>query len=182
MSIRSTLVRTLVGLFWLAAVAPTAAQPARQPRPLPAPGPGAGFSPAEVQRWFDAFVLVQAQQVLDLGGDQYAKFVTAMRSLQEVRRRNQQERMRLVRELARLSGPQGTGDEPAIQAALASLKAHDAKAVQELEQAYAAVDAVLTPRQRARFRVFEDNMERRKLELLLRARQRQAGRGQGGVR
>ena len=34
-----------------------------------------------------------------------------------------------------------------------------------------AVDQVLDLRQQARFRVFEEQMERRKVELLLRARQ-----------
>ncbi len=34
-----------------------------------------------------------------------------------------------------------------------------------------AVDDVLTVRQQAQFRVFEEQMERRKLELLMRARQ-----------
>ena len=33
------------------------------------------------------------------------------------------------------------------------------------------IDALLEPRQQARFRVFEDQIERRKLELMLRARQ-----------
>jgi hypothetical protein len=37
----------------------------------------------------------------------------------------------------------------------------------------AAVDEVLTLRQRVRFRVFEEQMERRKLELMSRARRAQ---------
>lgn len=168
-----------LGILWLGAVGPATAQPAPAQVPPGRAPVGPALSPAEIQRWFDAFILLQAQQALNLTDDQYGKFVTAMRVLQETRRRNQQERVRLLRELGRLAGPQGSGDEQAIQAALASLKQHDVRAAQELEQAYAAVDAVLSPRQRARFRVFEDNMERRKLDLLVRARQRQAARGRG---
>jgi Spy/CpxP family protein refolding chaperone len=39
----------------------------------------------------------------------------------------------------------------------------------ELQSMHAAIDAVLTPRQRARFRVLQEQMERRKLEVLSRA-------------
>jgi hypothetical protein len=42
------------------------------------------------------------------------------------------------------------------------------------------VDEVLDVRQQARFRMFEDMIERRKLDLLMRARQRAAGRRGGG--
>ena len=52
------------------------------------------------------------------------------------------------------------------------------KAVQDLEmraqvdvkKAYEAIDEVLDVRQQAKFRVFEENMERRKLDLVMRAR------------
>ncbi len=175
------LTQVLIVLSWLLGVVPVTAQPARAPRgqvPPARPPAVAGLSPAEVQRWFDAYILVQAQQALSLTDEQYAKFVGAMRTLQDTRRRHQQERARLVRELARLSA-QSPVDEQAIGTALTSLRQHDANAAEELSRAYAAVDAVLTPRQQARFRVFEENMERRKLELVLRARQRQAARGRG---
>ena len=44
-------------------------------------------------------------------------------------------------------------------------------AAEFIRKAQGAVDQVLDVRQQARFRVFEENMERRKLELLARARQ-----------
>jgi len=40
-----------------------------------------------------------------------------------------------------------------------------------LRKGYSSVDEVLDLRQQARFRVFEERIERRKLELLMRARQ-----------
>jgi hypothetical protein len=50
-----------------------------------------------------------------------------------------------------------------------------------LRKAYDSLDEVLDVRQQARFRIFEENLERRKMDLLLRARQRTAGRrGDGG--
>jgi hypothetical protein len=46
-------------------------------------------------------------------------------------------------------------------------------------KAHDAVDELLDARQQARFRVFEEEMERRKFDLLSRARRRvQRGRGQ----
>ena len=41
----------------------------------------------------------------------------------------------------------------------------------EMRKAYNALDEVLEVRQQARFRVFEEQIERRKIELLTRARQ-----------
>ena len=150
-----------------------AAQDPPPNRPSQPRSPAAGdLSPAEVQRLFDAYALVQAQEILELTDVQYAKFVTAMKALQETRRRNQQERMRMLRELARMAGPNApAGDDQDITAAIATLKQQDAKAALELQKAYDVVDEALTLRQRARFRLFEEQMERRKIELLLRARQ-----------
>jgi len=152
----------------LAAAQDSLQNPPPQPR-----RPAAGdLSPGEVQRLFDAYALVQAQAALELTDAQHAKFVSAMKTLQETRRRNQQERMRMLRELARMAGPNApAGDERGITAAIATLKQQDARAALELQKAYDVVDEALTLRQRARFRLFEEQMERRKIELLLRARQ-----------
>ena len=47
----------------------------------------AATSPAELQRLFDAYVLVQAQDVLQLTDAQLPDFMSRLRALQEVRRR-----------------------------------------------------------------------------------------------
>jgi len=141
--------------------------------------PGGDLSPAEIQRMFDAYALLQAQDALDLDDEHYGRFVSAMKDLQETRRRNQQERMRRLRDLNQLA--MGEADHDAeIVAALAALQTHDRQAAAALEQAYARLDGVLTPRQRARFRTFEEAMERRKLDLLMRARQANRPRRQSG--
>ncbi len=59
-----------------------------------APQVGPDLSPAEVQQLFDAFVLVQAQEALSLTDAQFAPFVSSLKRLQEVRRRNQQQEQR----------------------------------------------------------------------------------------
>src|SRR5262245_31758925 len=61
------------------------------------------LSPGELQRLFDAYALVQAQDMLELSESQYGQFVTRLKALQEARRRTQQERQRRLQELLRLS-------------------------------------------------------------------------------
>jgi hypothetical protein len=141
---------------------PAAAQPA---------GDAADLRPGEIQRLFDAYLVMEAQQTLGLSDDQYAPFLSRLRALQAVRRRHRQERTRLLGELGRLSAPRAATDEVALKERLSALHELDARAAAETRKAFDDLDALLAPRQQARFRVFEAQIERRKLELLLRARQ-----------
>lgn len=144
----------------------------------PAPADGAGVSPAELQRLFDAYVLMQAQDTLRLTDAQYPRFLSRLKALQDVRRRGQVERARIVQELRRLvqraDGESGAAD--AINDRLKALRESEARSVSEVLQAVESLDEVLEPAQRARLRIFEEQMERRKLELLMRARQGARGR------
>jgi hypothetical protein len=68
-------------------------------------------------------------------------------------------------------------DENAVTEQLKALKDADAKTAADVARAYDAIDEVLDVKQRAQFRVFEEMMERQKLDLVTRARQaNQAGR------
>ena len=67
-------------------------------------------------------------------------------------------------------------DDTVISERLRALKEHDLRAAAELSRAYDALDEVLDVRQQARFRAFEENLERRKIDLLMRARRGAAGR------
>lgn len=134
--------------------------------------PGARMNPADVQRLFDAYALVQAQDALRLSDAQYSQFVTRMKALQDVRHRNQQARVQLLREISRLSSTDRRSDDAALRDRLRALREQDVKAAADLQKAYDGVDEVLEPRQQARFRLFEESMERKKFDLLMRARQR----------
>ena len=81
-----------------------------------------------------------------------------------------------MRELNNLAGPQASGpiDENAIRDRLKALREHDERAAADLRKAYETLDEVLDIRQQARFRIFEEMIERRKLDLLVRARERAA--------
>lgn len=141
------------------------------------------LAPGEVVAMLDAYALVQAQDALQLNDTQYGPFVGRLKKLQETRRRNQQARNQIVQELRRLAGPQATEpiDEATIRDRLKTLRDLDDRSTAELRRAYDSVDEVLDARQQARFRIFEEMIERRKLDLLMRARQGAAarrGRGQ----
>jgi hypothetical protein len=130
------------------------------------------ISAGEVQRLYDAYALVRAQEALQLSDDQYGRFVTRLKNLQETRRRHQQARNQILQDLRRLTSPQtGAADEAAIREKLTALRGEDERGAAELHKALDGVDEVLDVRQQARFRLFEERLEQRKLELLLRARQ-----------
>lgn len=175
----------IIGMFvaGLMAAAPggAAAQNARnnaaQPRANRQPGQ---LTPAEVVAMLDAYAVVQAQDALQLTDNQYGPFVTRLKKLQETRRRNQQARNQILQDLRQIAGAQATRpfDEAAIRERLKALREQDDRASAELERAYDALDEVLGVAQQARFRIFEETIERRKLDLLMRARQ---GARRGGT-
>ena len=96
---------------------------------------------------------------------------------QDVRRRNLQARHRIVQELRKLAGPQAAAaDETRLREHLKALREHEERATAEVRKAYDALDEVLDARQQARFRLFEERLELRKMDLLMRARQGAARR------
>jgi Spy/CpxP family protein refolding chaperone len=136
--------------------------------PLPNPAPGVPIQ--ELQEMFDAFALVQAQRVLQLNDEQYQRFFTRMNRLQDIRRQHTRQRVRLINDLRRQVGPINA-DEATLTATVRSLDDLESKFGQELRTARAAIDEVLTVRQRAAFRFFEEDMERQKIDFMTRARQ-----------
>jgi hypothetical protein len=170
MNRRCHLVATVV-LVSIAVAATSAAQPSIG---KPQGGRTADMSPAQVNQLFDAMLVMQAQDALSLNEQQYAQFVTRLKVLQDTRRRSQQERVRLINELQRMTNPRAAGantPEADIKLRLSALQELEGRSAAELRKAYNAVDEVLSPLQQARFRVLEENIERRKLQLVGRARQ-----------
>lgn len=154
-----------------------------QQQPVPEAMAQAGdMSPGEIQKLFDAYLVMDAQQALQLSDQQYPQFLSRLRTLQETRRKNQQERNQLMNQLQRLTNPraQVRGDEAMIKERLAGLQELESRNAAEMRKAYSALDEVLDVRQQARFRVFEEQIERRKIELLMRARQQNRLNNQQG--
>jgi DNA repair ATPase RecN len=148
----------------------------------PLPGLDNGeMTPGEIQKLFDAYLVMEAQQALTLTDQQYPQFLTRLKTLQDTRRRNLQERNQLMAQLQRLTNPRqpNRGDEAQIKERLTALQELESRTSAEMRRAYNALDEVLDVRQQARFRVFEEQIERRKIELLMRARQQNRQNQQG---
>jgi hypothetical protein len=135
--------------------------------------PPARVTDGELVNMLDAYAIVQAQNALQIDDNQFGEFVTRLKRLQQGRRRAMQRRHQIIQELRKLT-LESAPDDTALRTRLKALHDHDVSAADELRRAYEAVDEVLTPRQQARFRIFEEQMERRKLDLLMRARNRSA--------
>ena len=172
-------------VFALSIAATATAQPpddtARTAPPATRPARGV-LAPNEVVAMLDAYAVVQAQDALQLNDTQYGPFVTRLKKLQETRRKNQQARNQIIQDLRRLSTPDANAayDENAIRTSLKNLRELDDRSAADLRHAYDAIDEVLDARQQARFRIFEEQIERRKLDLLMRARQSAAAGRRGG--
>jgi len=168
---RGMMMRLLIVSLLFAAVADAVAA---QAPPQELSGQSVDVRPGQVQQLFDAMLVMQAQEELSLSEPQYAQFLTRLRVLQETRRRHQRERNRLIGELQRLTNPRlvrPNVPENEIKERLSALQDLETRAAAELRRAYSGIDEVLDVRQQARFRVFEEQIERRKLELISRARQ-----------
>ena len=124
----------------------------------------------ELQEIFDAFALVQAQKTLKLDDEQYGRFFPRMSRVYQLRRQHGQLRVRLINEIRRLYGP-GRGSDAALADAVQRLDALETRFLPDMRAARQAVDEVLTPRQRAGLRFFEEEMERRKIDFITQARQ-----------
>ncbi len=137
-------------------------------------------SPAEIQKLFDGYALVQAQQFLQLSDEQYAKFLPRFIALQNARRQALQQRARVLNEIRGLTRPDGgNGTDDQIKMVLKQLQDVEERGDSDTKKALDAIDQTLDLRQQARFRLFEEQMDRRKLELVAQAqaRARQANRG-----
>jgi hypothetical protein len=146
--------------------------------PVERPAGRAGRAPlaptnSELATILDAYAIVQAQNALKLDDEQYGRFVSRLKRLQDARRRNTQIRGRLIQELRKMTADAST-DEGAIRERLRALRDAEQQAAEALRREYDSLDEVLDPRQQVRFRVFEEQLERRKLDLLMRARARAA--------
>jgi Spy/CpxP family protein refolding chaperone len=147
-------------------------------------GNGQAVTPVELERWFDSYVLIQAQDALKVTDAQFPRFLQRLKALQATRRQHAVARRQVLNAIGRLVNAT-PADEPAIREQLKALRDLDAKAGEEMRRAYDALDEILDPVQQARFRLFEEAVERRKIELLMKARERAgeaARQGPAGIR
>jgi hypothetical protein len=168
-------VLALIALLLSGAAATGRAQDQEQGR-LQGPGQQP-IPPREVQQLLDGYAVIQGQQFLGLNDAQFAQFLPRFRALQETRRRNEMERLRLLQEINRMTnGRAQQAGENDLRDRLRLLRDIESRGTAEIQKARDAVDQTLDVRQQARFRVFEEQIEQRKLQLLMQVRQNRANR------
>jgi hypothetical protein len=174
------MVTALVALWGSAGsaqAAPSAPGRVAQQRPAQRPG-DQQISVADIQAMFDAMAVLDAEKFVVLTSEQYPVFVQKLKRVQDARRQLNQRRNRAMNELRVLvnSNPASgkVADDAAIDVKLKELDAIETEGHSAVEKALDDVDQLLSPRQRARFRILEDNTERKKLDFLTRVR---GGRG-----
>jgi len=138
--------------------------------------PQAPMPLGEIQKLLDGYAIVQAQEYLGMTDAQFTPFLPKLRALQDTRRRNDQERMRLLMELRRMTNPRSQAADGDIQSRVRALRELEVRGAGDLQRAYDAIDQSLDVRQQARFRLFEQEIELRKVQLLMRTRQQQQNR------
>jgi hypothetical protein len=154
-----------VSLVLVLTVAAVSAQRAAQPDGPPP------LAAAQIQKLLDGYAIVQAQDFLGMTDAQFTPFLPKLRALQDVRRRDEQERLQLLQELRRLTNPRTQATDADLRDRVRQLRDLQARALANVQRAYDAIDQSLDVRQQARFRLFEQEIEQRKLQLLMRARQ-----------
>jgi hypothetical protein len=149
----------------------------RTPQRGQRPGGPGSVTPADqlqMQRLLDAWALVQAKEQLRLTDEQYPGFVARLTKLHDTRRRTAMERRRLMGELRLLLNQTPVAKDETLTTKIRELDELTKRGADEAHQATLAIDGVLSPWQRGRYRMFEDLVERRKIEML---RSISAGRG-----
>ena len=131
---------------------------------VPTPTPGMNLQ--QFNTWMETYAVIEAQKALMLTDEQYPNFVGRFRKLQEIGRRRQNERRRMMNDLQSLLGSNTETRDAAILARLRALEEATDSAAAETKKAYQDLDAVLTPWQRGRLRIFEQQLERQKVDLL----------------
>ena len=171
-------------LFVVAVLCGSAGAASAQTEPPPrggrgAPGAAPTLTPAELERWFDSYVLIQAQDALKITDAQFPRFLQRLKALQATRRQNAAARRQVLGTMGRLLKA-APADEAGLRDQMKALRDLDARAADEMRKAYDALDETLDPVQQARFRLFEQMVERRQIELLMKARDRAGEAGRRG--
>src|SRR5262249_27368251 len=128
--------------------------------------PNDQITPADVQAMFETMALMEAERFVALTSDQFPTFVQRLKRLQDARGAQTRKHNRALNELRVMANPvNGRADDAAIEAKLKELAAIESDGRVEIAKAYEAVDQMLSVRQRARFRILEDNIEKKKIDF-----------------
>jgi Spy/CpxP family protein refolding chaperone len=122
----------------------------------------------------DAYIISNLQESLALTDEQFVKLLPLVKRLQSDRREAAARRAQAMRQMRRLLGS-GRASEAQVVDLLQQVKAMEAEEPEKQRRDLAAIDAVLTPLQQAKFRVLEMEVDFRIREIMGEVRQRRPG-------
>jgi len=117
----------------------------------------------------DAYVISNLQESLELTDEQFVKALPLVKRLQSERREYYLARSRALREMRRLLRS-GAATEAQVLKLLSELDALETEGPARMRRDLEALDAELTPLQRAKYRVLEVDVEQRLREIMRRER------------
>ncbi|HKB12765.1 MAG TPA: hypothetical protein VKD69_19010 [Vicinamibacterales bacterium] len=166
----------IVCLVLTAATMPprTLAQKAAPTGKAPQPGTttpvdSRSMSPAELRKMFDSYAMMNAQEQLKISNDKFPNFLMQYKALQDKRRTASQEHGKMLAEL-RQQAADGKATDAQLRDRLKALRDLEERSHNDVRKAYDELDKVLDVKQQARFRVFEQQMDRRVAQALAQAR------------
>ncbi len=136
------------------------------------PGPPPGD---EAFKMVKAYILSNLQERLELSEAQYLKLLPLVNRLHDDRHSLARRKSQALRKMSRLLAS-GKATEERLVELLAELRAIEEREPATIRNDLEAIDAVLTPVQQARFRVYETEVERKIRQLM--GRRRRPARGE----
>ncbi len=128
----------------------------------------------ELHGMLDAYIISKLQEALVLDDEQYARVIVAQKRLNEQRRDYQRERQELLQRLRQSLAVEGPS-EAELGRLLERLETLRSTFEARQKAAYAALDALLTVEQRARYRLLEVELERRVQDMMREVRRLRRG-------
>ncbi|MFQ5791143.1 MAG: hypothetical protein ACE5JI_11800 [Acidobacteriota bacterium] len=138
-------------------------------------GPRRRASRHEIEGLMEAYIISKLQEALDLTDEQFAKMVVAQKRLQGHRRDRRTSRQETLQQLRRAVRNPNSSDEE-IAGLMKELEENEDAFLVQQRADYQAIDAILSLRQRARYRLLELEIERRLQELVREIRGRRPER------
>jgi hypothetical protein len=123
----------------------------------------------EVDGMIDAYILSKLQDALVLSDEEFGRMVVAQKKMQDARRAYRRKRNEVIREMRQALRRDDAG-EGELAPLLARLDEMHQKFLEEERTRYRDVDAILDVRQRARYRIFEAEVQRRLQQLIRESR------------
>jgi hypothetical protein len=137
----------------------------------------------EVYRVIDDYVGRSLQERVGLTDEQAARALPLVRNLHADRRKFAKRRIRAFAQMRRAQRANAVTEARAAEL-VQELKTAESEEIAAMRAAHDAVDAVLTPVQQVKYRIFEGEIEHKLRELMaqLRAQRREQGGGRRGNR